>query len=486
MSLPDQPRGTWSRRCALRRCVYGLKVCLILILAGCQVIPAHHSACRHPHNPVPRTAIVIRQVAVDTALETAHHPIKSLGTVAIEPVLALRGAAAGLRKRAQHFLPAPDPIAEGRVPLDSDALEAELGPIAGDELEPAAIQLYLDGKEALTALEQAIDEATCRIDVLMYLWDNDPLGWELARRLAAKAGPNLCVRVLVDGGGNLLQGTPENARAGQVNEVVCWLAAQPHVQVFRTRNPFCRFDHRKLVIIDGRLVWSGGRNFTHESFFVARDLTYTLVGPLTGELATRFDNFWQEQGGRPGPPAPEPIEVAEPNTKARLVRTRPYESNLARTIYTAVDHARHHIYVENPYFTDHQLFVKLVQARRRGVDVRVVLTLQSGSGVVDIVNKVTINRLLRAGIRVYLYPGRTHVKALSVDGCWAYMGTGNFDRLSLRHNRELGVAISHGTVVSELEERLFQNDFQPEWEAHERLPLAGYEYVVEALMGVIL
>ena len=54
---------------------------------------------------------------------------------------------------------------------------------------------------------------------------------------------------------------------------------------------------------------------------------------------------------------------------------------------------------------------------------------------------MTANRLLRAGVRVYLYPGMTHVKATTVDGLWAYLGTGNFDALSLRHNRELGLAV---------------------------------------------
>src|SRR5205814_390011 len=151
---------------------------------------------------------------------------------------------------------------------------------------------------------------------------------------------------------------------------------------------------------------------------------------------------WRRQGGPPGPPPPPSEPAAAPNTLARLVRTRPYEKNLARTVYAAVGRARHHIYVENPYFSDNELILKLVEARRRGVDVRAVMTLDSGSSLLDAANRSTVNRLLRAGIRVYLYPGQTHVKAMSVDGVWAYLGTGNFDRLSLRHNRELGVAVS--------------------------------------------
>jgi cardiolipin synthase len=404
-----------------------------------------------------------------------------------EPALAGREAAAGLfRKRlALGLAPRPGPVPESRPTLDADALEADLRRVAGDELQPATIRLITDGREALAALEEALDQATCQIDVLMYLWDNDPLGWHVARRLAARAGPNLRVRVLVDGGGNLLQGEPAGTSAAQANAVVCWLARQPHVQVIRTRNPFFRFDHRKLVLIDGWLAWSGGRNFTWGAFFEAHDLTYTLTGPLTAEVAARFERFWQRQGGPPAPP-PAPLAVPGANTLARLVRTRPYEHNLANTAYTAVDRARHHVYVENPFLTDTRLFVKLAQARRRGVDVRVMLTLDSGSKLIDLANRVTVNRLLRAGVRVYLYPGQTHVKVMSVDGLWAYLGTGNFDPLSLRHNRELGVAVSHGPLVAELEERLFLADFRPEWEVGAPLPLTGHEYLAEALASVFL
>ena len=64
-----------------------------------------------------------------------------------------------------------------------------------------------------------------------------------------------------------------------------------------------------------------------------------------------------------------------------------------------------------------------------------ILTMHRWLKLLDMANRATVNRLLRAGIRVYLFPGQTHVKAMSVDGVWAYLGTGNFDPLSLRHNR---------------------------------------------------
>lgn len=463
-----------------------LRCALVLLLSGCQVLPARIATCENCETGTPRTLIVARQVVCDTALETARHPVRSVANAVVEPSMALAQAAGGLlhKRLGLHLTRRPGPLPLCRVPVDPDLLEMRLRKVAGDEVQPALIHLHLDGKDALAALHHAIDQATCRIDIVMYIWDNDPLGWEIARLLAAKAGPHLTVRILIDGGGNLLQGSPEEASAGAANAVVCWLARQPHVQVIRVRNPFLRFDHRKIVLVDGRLVWSGGRNFSQSAFVQAHDLSYTLQGALATELTNRYERFWQAQGGPPGDPAPPPLADFHPNAHARLVRTTPLETSLARTVYTAVDSARSHIYIENPYFTDNKLFAKLVQARRRGVDVRVVLSLNTGTTLHDHANRALANRLLRAGIRVYLYPGLLHVKAMSIDGCWAYLGTGNFDSLSLRHNREVGIAVSHGPLVAELEQRLFQADFQPEWELTGPLPLTLRDRVAETIASV--
>lgn len=478
----QRPQGSAINGVVSRR---WLRYVLVLTLSGCQAIPARIATCDRSGLPSSRNLLVVRQVMGDSALEAARHPVRSLGTNLSAPPMALCQAAKGLLHK--RLLPLVHHRPEGlplcRLPQDPDVLENKLRRVAGDELQPADICLHLDGKEALHALEEAVSQATCRIDVLMYIWDNDPLGWEIAHLLAAKAGPHLTVRILVDGGGNLLQGDPSCASAGHVNAVVCWLARQPHVQVIRTRNPFFRFDHRKFVLIDGRLAWSGGRNFSRPSFFDAHDLTYTLSGPLTGELTSRYEQFWQEQGGPPGEALPAPLPVTEPNALARLVRTSPSDISLARTVYTAVDAARCHIYVANPYFTDNTLFAKLVAARRRGVDVRVVLSLDTGSSLHDRANRALVNRLLRAGIRVFLYPGQLHVKALSIDGNWAYLGTGNFDTLSLRHNREIGIAVSHGPLIPELEERLFHADMRPDWEVTAPLPVGPIGYLAEMVVS---
>ena len=469
---------SWDARCGV-----GLGLGLLL-LAGCQVPPAGPSACGS--SSLPRPVLLTRQVVADTAVVAAAHPGRGAYVLATEPGAYLHAWAAGLAEKrvALKFLGPSSPVLPDWPTLDPDELETEALRASGEPPSAADLRLYVDGGAALTAVERIIDEAACQLDVLMYLWGNDDVGWRLARRLAARASPALPVRVLVDGGGNLAQGEPRAARAAEVNRAVCWLARQPHVRLLRTRNPAFRFDHRKLVVADGRVAWSGGRNFLQTSFERDHDLSYTVGGPLAGQMAGVFEEFWQNQGGAPGLAAPAPAAPESPNALARVVRTRPVEHALAGVLYRAVERARHHVYAENPYFSDNHLIYLLAKARQRGADVRAVLTLNSDSPVYDRANRVTANRLLRAGVRVYLYPGMTHVKALAVDGVWAYAGTGNFDNLSLRHNRELGLAVSGGPAVQEIEDRLFLPDLNPAWELTGPLPLSPLDYLFEIVAGL--
>jgi cardiolipin synthase A/B len=136
-----------------------------------------------------------------------------------------------------------------------------------------------------------------------------------------------------------------------------------------------------------------------------------------------------------------------------------------------VDHARHHIYLENPYFSDELLTDKLIAARRLGVDIRAVLTLRGNSRRLNRYETLTANRLLCGGIRVWLYPTMTHVKAMSADGVWAYLGTGNFDELSLRNNREIGPSVTSPEIAGQLDHSVFLPDMAASQELTDLLPM---------------
>ena len=168
-----------------------------------------------------------------------------------------------------------------------------------------------------------------------------------------------------------------------------------------------------------------------------------------------FEDRWRDVGGRPdrvrARPHRPPPRRGRPTRRSGWSGPTSASGRSRTTIYHAVDHARHSIYLENPYFSDEILTDKLVAARTRGVDVRAVLTLRGNVRRLNEYETLTANRLLRGDVRVYLFPAMTHVKAMSADGVWAYLGTGNFDELSLRNNREVALSVASPEVVRELD-----------------------------------
>jgi cardiolipin synthase len=454
-----------------------MAACIVGLASGCQVPAARFAeGARGPRH---RSALYY-QLAGDSGVHLTHRPLHTALDLAAEPVhhlVALGEGAVGKRVMMPFMQPAPLCGCQEGAPPPSGCSETGA--------RPARIRLYVDGSEALAALAQMIDEAAFEIDVLMFEWENGPLGAALAERLAARAGPNLHVRVLVDGGGNLVFGRARGD-GRDVNRVVSELAHQPYVEVIRIRNPFFRFDHRKLVVADGRIAWSGGRNFTERNFTDVHDLSFTVAGPLAAQMRASFEQEWRTQGGRSGPALPELASDEPANAEAMLLHTEPSSPQIQAALYSAIDHAQQHVYLENFTFSDSRVVYKLARARQRGVDVRVVMTLSCSVAAVNHTNRVTANRLLHTGVRVFIYPGMTHVKAAAVDGCWAYLGTANFDPLSLRHNREIGVAINGGPVVAEVEDWLFAPDFCPQWELKEPLRVSAGDYVCELISSICL
>ena len=122
----------------------------------------------------------------------------------------------------------------------------------------------------------------------------------------------------------------------------------------------------------------------------------------------------------------------------------------------------------------------LAKARRRGVDVRVIIPLESDRGLLTKANAMAANDLLRSDIRVFIYPGMSHIKAAIYDG-WACLGSANLDRLSLRINKEMNVATSHPEAVDELMDRLFVRDFARSSELTMPFPERWMDHLVEVV-----
>ena len=379
-------------------------------------------------------------------------------------------------------------------PMDLEAFERELDRVTGTRQEPGRIRFLVDGDEYFCRLVEAIDNARQSIDIRTYIFDNDDFAVAIAERLREKSSA-VRVRVLLDGIGTLLamQTDPESMPDDHAVplSMKAFLEADSAVRVRNLTNPWFTGDHTKTTIIDSRLAFVGGMNIGREYRYDWHDLMMEVTGPVVNSLQFESDKAWA-RGGLFGDVAGllrtlrgKPDDAASDGYPVRILRTRNFDSQIHRAQIAAIRHARSYILIENAYFSDDETLYELAKARRRGVDVRIIIPAQGNHGPLNASNQVTINRLLGHGIRVYEYPGMSHVKAAIFDG-WANVGSANFDKLSLEINQELNLATSDPQTVDALLEQIFIPDLMlsREIEAPVETTLTTHlaEFIVDELL----
>jgi len=166
----------------------------------------------------------------------------------------------------------------------------------------------------------------------------------------------------------------------------------------------------------------------------------------------------------------------------RRLPTRTEWKPFGAAVFNSLRRAQSYIYAENPYLFDKKVLIELAQARRRGVDVRVVLPRVNDLKAGGRSNLVAANYLLEHGVRVYFYPGMTHVKALLVDG-WACVGSGNLDHLSLRLSQEQNVATSDPAFAARLKKELFEDDFAHSYELTKTISVDWGDFLADMVLA---
>ncbi len=388
------------------------------------------------------------------------------------------------------------PVAEvsNALPMDIAAFEAQLDNITGTRQTKGTIEFLVDGEEYFTRLEEAIDQASESIDIRTYIFDNDDYAMSLAEQLKQRSD-ELRVRIMLDSLGNILatQVDPETLPAGFKPPLSMRMHLQQdsNITVRNLTNPWLTGDHTKTTIIDKKVAFVGGMNIGREYRYDWHDLMMEVRGPVVDQLQHNADKAWARasyfgevanfaeflKGKR---------EHANPDGyPLRILQTRNFDSQIYRAQLAAIRSARSYILIENAYFADDQIMYELAKARRRGVDVRVILPTRSNHGPVNSSNQVAINQMLEHGIRVYKYPGMTHIKAAVFDG-WACVGSANFDKLSLQINKELNLATSDKATVDALIDRVFLPDLMISTEINEPVSLTMTAKLAEVVVDELL
>jgi cardiolipin synthase len=271
-----------------------------------------------------------------------------------------------------------------------------------------------------------------------------------------------------------------------------YLKKGSQVQVRPFLNPFLSSDHSKVFITDSRRVWLGGMNLGREYRYEWHDLMVEVEGPVVASFERQFSMNWSHAGalgdlayagnGLFGKPVPPAGPVPDACVDLRRLSTKTGRPTICKAELESIRRSRNYIYLENPYLFDNRVLVGLVRARLRGVDVRVVLPNFNDLKAGHRSNLVTANYLLNHGVRVYLYPGMTHIKALLVDG-WACLGSANFNNLSLRLNQEHDLATSDPQFAARLKRELFETDFAKSHELTEPIAVTWTDHLVDSVFN---
>jgi cardiolipin synthase len=328
--------------------------------------------------------------------------------------------------------------------------------VTGDPLTAGNALTVLDsGREAYPVMLQAIRGAKHSIALASYIFRNDKAGREFADALIEAAQRGVKVRVLLDsiGAGYIYPRILYRMRAGGVEAerfLHTWLP---------WRMPFLNMrNHRKVLLVDGRIGFTGGINIGDENLGAQaiKDIHFRVEGPVVRTLMDTFARDWafttdeelDEDCWWPK------LEPAGPIC-ARGLRAGPDADiyKLETILGAAITLARERVRIVTPYFLpDPRLQFVIAQAGLRGVEVEIVLPQRSDQRLLDWAMRGHLRFFRHVKARVIVTPGTfDHSKLCTVDGEWSVIGSSNWDARSFRLNFELDLECVGRDFTAELD-----------------------------------
>ena len=305
----------------------------------------------------------------------------------------------------------------------------------------------------------AIAGATRSVALSSYIFRKDETGRAFLDALEAAHARGVAVRVLVDGigsgyffatvyGGLRRRGVPVGRF---MHSVLPW------------RMPFLNLrTHKKLLIVDGALAFTGGINIADENRLAldppepVRDVHFRIEGPVVAQLTAAFASDWafttdEEIEGADWFPSLEPRE----GSPARVVTSGP-DADLRKielVVLEAISCATRSIRLMTPYFLPSEVLVSALSlAALRGLTVDVIIPQASDHAIVDWATRAHVDPLLASDVRIWLDdPPFDHAKLLVVDEVWCFVGSANWDTRSFRLNFELNVEVYDTALAGRLD-----------------------------------
>jgi phosphatidylserine/phosphatidylglycerophosphate/cardiolipin synthase-like enzyme len=389
--------------------------------------------------------------------------------------------------------PAPDPTHPKG--MDLAKWESWLDLATSTRRHDGSLDLLIDGERFFPRLQQAIANATNHIHFDVYIFDKDDVAVDFADQLKRRSR-DVDVKVILDrmgsiGGGLSPPATPLPENFVAPKSIISYLRKDSDVHVHPFLNPWLSTDHAKVLLVDGTTAWVGGMNIGREYRYEWHDVMVEMHGPVVTSLEHEFRRDWAHEGplgdlayavASMTPPMKSPRKAKTDHwIKVRLLPTETGHKPFNTAVLGSINRARDYLYVENPYLFDKKTVAALVKARMRGVDVRVILPHVNDLKAGGRSNLIIANYLLQHGVRVFFYPGMSHVKALLVDG-WSCLGSANLNHLSMRLCQEQNVATSDPDFAARLKKDLFDEDFSRSDELTEPISVDWMDFLADQVL----
>jgi cardiolipin synthase len=352
--------------------------------------------------------------------------------------------------------------------------------VAGNEFE-----LVAEADDKVRRLIADIDAAQDHVHVLYYIFRPDAVGRQVIEALKRAARRGVTCRVLLDAAGSRSM----FKRRGAAHELrQAGVQISPALPVALLRRKLARVDlrnHRKLVVIDGHIAYTGSHNIVVETYGHKwagkwEDLSTRCTGPVVAQIQMVFIEDWyfetDEHLTAPSlfPPLQPTGEIA-----AQAVPTGPSHEaeTFRRVLIAALNSAQQQIIMTTPYLVpDEPTMLALAMAADRGVDVRLVVPARSDHPLVAAAGRSYFQPLMESGVSIYRYrTGMLHAKTITVDHAFALLGSANLDIRSFYLNFEINLLLYGAQITNYLRfaQQRYINESEPvslaEWR---RRPMA--------------
>jgi len=340
--------------------------------------------------------------------------------------------------------------------------------------------LLFDGPQTMSEMLKAIEGAKNSINLETYIFDQDGMGMKFADALIERRKAGVAVNIIYDSVGTL--GVPKEFFQRMRDAGISLLEFNP-VNPSKLSGESWKLnsrDHRKVLIVDGRIAFTGGINisgtYSKSSLFRSRnksskgendvgwrDTHIKIEGPAVQAFQYLFVRQWTAQDRADLTDAdffPNPIIAGD--KVVRVLGSDPGgQFEIFKAYNLAMQEAKKTIHITSAYFVpDKQTVEALKAAAKRGVDVKLVLPGVSDSGLVFHAGRSFYDELLAAGVKIYqLKLSVLHAKTAVIDGKWSTVGSTNMDTRSFLHNSELNVVVLGEAFGNEME-RAFQEDIR--------------------------